>query len=186
MRIIGRTAAATGVVAMVGMGMACGRAAAAPSSLIPATHLSGPVCVVSDYSPISDSSSKTPPTVSAHPVGVTVIWLPGLNSKTCKAAMTRGNAHIASALASDIDHASVVPNSTTIVCPADDGTSARLYFTYSRGAMQRIDADLSGCAWITAPGDASRRSNAQFRKNMATLAPSAWRGYVAPDPDPTG
>jgi hypothetical protein len=154
------------------------------SSLVPATHLRGAVCVVSGNSFIvpSPPSVTTPPTVSPHPSGADVVWLPGLNSKTCKAVLTRGSSHIASDLARDIDHAPVDLNSGGIFCPSDDGTSARLYFRYAHDTTQRINAELSGCSWITAPGDASRSSTAQFRKDMTTLAPSAWRSYIAPQP----
>jgi hypothetical protein len=109
---------------------------------------------------------------------VAVVWIPGLNSRACKAQLTRGNAHIASALARDIDAAPVVSNASTYNCPNDDGTSARLYFSYRHGATQRFDADLSGCAWIAAPRDASRSSTAQFRRDMTKLAPNVWRRYV--------
>jgi hypothetical protein len=117
---------------------------------------------------------------------VAVVWLPGLNSRACKAVLTRGNAHIASALASDIDEGWVVPNADTYMCPDDDGTSARLYFTYAQGATWRIDADLSGCSWITAPGDGTRASTPKFREDISTLAPLPWRAYLAPDADPSG
>ena len=157
-----------------------------PSSLVPATHLRGAVCVVSGDNSSSSSPGTTSPSVLAHPSAVAVVWLPGLNSRACKAVLTRGNAHIASTLASDIDEARVVPNADTYMCPDDDGTGARLYFMYAQGATQRIDADLSGCPWITAPGDGTRASTPKFREDMSILAPPPWRAYLAPDADPSG
>jgi hypothetical protein len=63
-------------------------------------------------------TSGTPsPSVLAHPSAVAVVWLPGLNSRACRAVLTRGNAHIASTLASEIDGARVVPNADTYMCP---------------------------------------------------------------------
>jgi hypothetical protein len=112
-----------------------------PSSLVPATHVRGAVCVVSGHASLSSPPGTTAPPVLAHPSAVAVVWLPGLNSRACKAVLTRGNAHIAAALASDIDGARVVPNAETYMCPDDDGTGARLYFMYAHGATQRIDAE---------------------------------------------
>jgi hypothetical protein len=161
-------------------------AGVAPSSLVPATHLRGAVCVVSENISISSPPGAMSPSVLAHPSAVAVVWLPGLNSKSCNAVLTRGNGHSASALASDIDGARVVPSADTYTCPDDDGTGARFYFMYAHGATQRIDADLSGCSWITAPGDGTRASTPKFREDMSTLAPLAWRGYLAPNPEPSG
>jgi hypothetical protein len=161
-------------------------AGVAPSSLVPATHLRGAVCVVSGHTSISSPPGTTSPSVLAHPAAVAVVWLPGLNSRACTAVLTRGNAHMASTLASDIEGARVVPNADTYTCPDDDGTGARLYFTYAHGATQRIDADLSGCSWITAPGHGTRASTPKFRQDMSTLAPLPWRAYLAPNADPSG
>jgi hypothetical protein len=80
----------------------------------------------------------------------------------------------------------VVPNAETYMCPDDDGTGVRLYFMYAEAATRRIDADLSGCSWITTPGDGTRASTPTFREDMSTLAPLPWRAYLAPDADPSG
>jgi hypothetical protein len=157
-----------------------------PSSLVPATHPRGVVCVVSGNTSISSPPGTTPPPVLAHPSAVAVVWLPGFNSRACKAVLTRGNAHLASALASDIDGAPVVPNANTYTCPDDDGTGARLYFMYAHGATQRIDADLGDCSWITDPGDGTRASTPQFREDMSTLAPLPWRARLATNADASG
>jgi hypothetical protein len=111
---------------------------------------------------------------------VTIVWIPGLNSKACKAVLTRGNAHIASVLASGLDQAMMVQRGVQsgpiISCPNNDGTTARLYFTYAHRPTQRIDFDLSGCSWITGPG--RRLFTTQFRTDMKLLAPKEWRRYV--------
>jgi hypothetical protein len=163
-------------------------AVAASSSLIPAAHLRGAVCVVSETSAIPSHLSTPPPTLSPDPSGVTVVWIPGLNSKTCKAVLTRGNAHVASVIASGLDHAMIVQRGVQsgpiMSCPNNDGTTARLYFTYVHRPTQRIDFDLSGCTWITGPG--RRFFTAQFRADMSMLAPNEWRAYVAPNPDTFG
>ena len=171
---------------VIGANAVTAHAGVTPSSLVPATHLRGAVCVVSGDNSSSSPPGTTSPSVLVHPSAVAVVWLPGLNSGACKAVLTRGNAHIASILASDIDEARVVPNADTYMCPDDDGTGARLYFTYAQGATRRIDADLSGCSWITDRGDGTRASTPKFREDMSTLAPLAWRAYLAPNADSSG
>jgi hypothetical protein len=186
MKILGRTAA-MGVLALAGMGMTGGQAGATSSGLVPAAHLNGAECLVSGIGAIPSHSGTAPPTLSAHPSGVEIIWLPGEFSKTCKAVLTRGNAHIASALASDIDEAPVVkPGGPTYCNVLDDRTSARLYFTYINLSTQRIDDYLSECGSITGSGGGgvSRSPANQFLRDMTTLAPAAWRVDVAPYPDP--
>ena len=170
----------------IGAPVATAYAGVTPSSLVPGTHLRGAVCVLFGNSSISSPPGTTSPSVLAHPSAVAVVWLPGLNSRACKAVLTRGNAHIGSTLASDIDGARVVPNAETYMCPDDDGTGVRLYFMYAHGATRRIDADLSGCSWITAPVDGTRASTPRFREDMSTLAPLPWRAYLAPNADPSG
>jgi hypothetical protein len=188
MKNLGRTAAVS-ALALVSMGMIGGQAGAASSGLIPATYLNGAECVVSGTNAIPSHPSTTPPTLSAHPSGVDIVWLPGLQSKTCKAVLTRGNAHFASALASAIDDAPMVKPGPPFSCNVnDDLTSARLYFTYVRRSTQRIDDHLSECGSITGSGDrgVSRSPTDQFLRDMTTLAPAAWWAYVAPYPDPRG
>ncbi len=188
-RLVGVLGAVTMVMVLATVSapaLAAAHGATGPSSLVPATHLSGAVCVVSGNSATSAHTGTTPFSVPAHPDGVDVVWLPGLDDKSCKAVLTRGTVHVASALASDINGAPVVPAGRLVNCPMDDGTSARLYFTYRHGATERVDADLSGCSYMTVPGHAGRSSSAPFRRDLTTLAPSAWRAYVSANPDPTG
>jgi hypothetical protein len=173
----------TTLLTTIGAPLFTAYAGVAPSSLVPATRLRGAVCVVSGHVSPPGSTSRSG---LAHPSAVAVVWLPGLNSGACKAVLTRGNAHMAATLAGDIDGARVVPDADTYMCPDDDGTGARLYFMYAHGATQRIDGDLSGCSWITAPGDGTRASTPKFRQDMSTLAPLPWRAYLAPDADPSG
>jgi hypothetical protein len=184
MKCLGRTTA-LGVLALASTGMTGGQAAATSPGLIPAAHLNGAQCLVSGTGVIPSHSGTTPPTLSAHPSGVEIVWLPGLYSKTCKAVLTRGNAHIASALASAIDEAPVVKPGPPFSCNIqDDRTSARLYFTYAHRSTKRIDDHLSECGSITDSGDggASRSPTDQFLRNMTTLAPAAWRRYVGAVP----
>jgi hypothetical protein len=157
-----------------------------PSSLVPTTHLRGAVCVVSGNNSTSSPAGTTSQSVLAQPSAVAVVWLPGLNSRAGKAVLTRGNARIASTLASDIDGARVLQNADTYMCPDDDATSTRLYFMFAHGITQRIDAHLSGCSRVTGPGEGTRASTPVFREDMSTLAPRSWRSHLAPDADPSG
>jgi hypothetical protein len=143
----------------------------------PSTHRHGSVCIVSGS--ISQSFGATPPTVSTDPVGVVIVWLPGLNSKSCKAVTTRGGPDIARDLARAIDKAPEVTSPRGRMCPSDDNTTARLFFSYHGKPTQQAYANLTGCEWINAPGDAPRWSTARFRSDIAMLAPAAWRPYVS-------
>ena len=88
MKILGRTAA-MGVLALAGMGMTGGQEAGATSSgLVPAAHLNGAECLVSGTGAIPSHLGTAPPTLSAHPSGVEIVWLPGEFSKTCKAVLS--------------------------------------------------------------------------------------------------
>jgi hypothetical protein len=153
-------------------------AAAAASSLVPATHLRGSVCLVEGST--QGPFGKSPPSVSAHPSAVEIVWIPGLNDKRCQSVLTRGGAHVAAALASTVNHAPVIPKGALYACPADDGTSVRIYFSFGDDRpAQRIDADLTGCSWISAPGEGRRSSTSRFRNALDQRAPSAWRRYFA-------
>ena len=178
-----------------GAGLPAAPAGAASAPRVPATHLHGVVCTVAGGpgtgSGSASGSSRTYPTVGADPSAVEAIWIPGLNDRTCRAQAVRGGPAIAAALATDIDHAPEAPRARKIMCPLDDGTAVRLYFTpkgahKGAGALQRVDADLSGCSFIDAPGTGARSSTAPFRRDLATLAPAHWRSYVVPRSDPTG
>jgi hypothetical protein len=154
------------------------RGTAAQSGIVPVTHLKGGVCSVAGTSqPIY---GPTRPSVSPHPLGVEVVWTPGLNDKSCQPILVRGGSRIASSLAFDVDFAPFKPKAAQVVCPDDDNTSARLYFTYGRRRpAERINADLDGCGWISAEGSGARGSTSQFRTDLLTLAPAAWAPYLS-------
>lgn len=151
---------------------------AAPSRIVPVTRLKDGVCSVAGTS--LPSYGPTRPSVAPHPHGVEVIWTPGLNDKSCQPVLVRGGSRIASALAFDVDFAPFKPTAAQVVCPDDDNTSARLYFTYGHHRpVERINADLDGCGWISAGGSGARGSTSQFRTDLLTLAPAAWAPYLS-------
>jgi hypothetical protein len=150
---------------------------AAPTSA-PKTQIANGSCFVNGRTAPSYGSAA--PTVAPHPVSVTVVWSPGLNDKACKAVITEGQGRTASDLAQDIDSARFVPDGIGYSCPFDDYTSAQLYFEYGQhAAVERIGAQLGGCSWISSTGSGTRESSGQFRSDLATLAPSTWRSYLA-------
>jgi len=154
------------------------RGVAAPSGIVPITHLKEGVCSVAGTS--QPSYGPTRPSVAPHPLGVEVVWTPGLNDKSCQPVLVRGGSRIATALAFDVDFAPFKPTAAQVVCPDDDNTSARLYFTYGRRRpVERINADLDGCEWISVEGSGACSSTSQFRTDLLTLAPAAWAPYLS-------
>ena len=124
--------------------------------------------------------------VSISPTAVTAEWIPGGDSRSCRAVLTHGGQVIASTLATAIDHDPVVAPGT-YMCPMDTGTSVTLYFGY--GAIHSgeiVEVSLEGCPWLGDPERGSRwwlltpHTESSFGPAIATLAPSSWRSYVEP------
>jgi hypothetical protein len=126
----------------------------------------------------SANSGKPLVWVHAHPTGFVAIWIPGLNAKRCVARRTTSGAHLAERLAAAIRHAKPFPNEP-LPCPYDDGTSVRVYFIYSHGGDEYAEVALAGCRPISAPGRASRWSDAAVERPLHKAAPPAWRPYLA-------
>ena len=61
--------------------------------------------------------------VGRNPDFAVVIWVPGMNARPCRAALTRLGKGSARALAGAIDAAPLFPRGT-FSCPADDGGAA--------------------------------------------------------------
>jgi hypothetical protein len=113
--------------------------------------------------------------VDPYPVGVIVVWLPGMNQRPCRAALTRGNADLARRLAKDVATAPKWP-SGTFSCPADDDSSAQLYFEQSKIAQaELVEVRLAGCKGIDAPGRSARQMTDRFSRDLALIAPAPWR-----------
>jgi hypothetical protein len=122
--------------------------------------------------------------VSPSPAAVTAEWIPGLDSRSCRAILTQGGQVIASALATAIDNDPMVTPGT-YMCPNDTGTSVTLYFNYGNVRQGEIvDVDLEGCPWIGDPERGGRwwlirpKAESSFGANLARLAPTGWRSYV--------
>jgi hypothetical protein len=161
-----------------GKAIATQKGATASSGIVPGTRVNGGVCSVAGTG--QPSYGPTRPSVAPHPLGVEVVWTPGLNDKSCQAASVREGSRIASALAFDVDVAPFKPQAAQVVCPDDDNASVRLYFTYGRRRpVERINADLDGCGWISSEGSGARGSTSQFRTDLLTLAPAAWAPYLS-------
>ena len=124
--------------------------------------------------------------VSPSPTAVTAEWIPGGDSKSCRAILTQGGPVIASTLATAIDNDPVVAPGT-YMCPVDTGTSVTLYFSYGNVHIgETVDVSLEGCPWIGDPERGSRwwlftaHTESSFGPAIATLAPTTWRSYIEP------
>jgi hypothetical protein len=179
------TLGTTFLIICVGIPTYIAEAGVTSSKFTPSTHMRAGVCEVSGGT--MTAPGFVPPSASPHPSAVDVVWLPGLNDRTCRAVLVKGGGRIASLLAQDIDSARFVPNDAGYSCPIEDGASARMYFSYGhRRVPQRIDALFGGCGWITAPDKGTRESTSKFQKDLVTLAPVNWRRYLTPTSGPSG
>ncbi|MCO5973511.1 hypothetical protein [Actinoallomurus soli] len=98
-----------------------------------------------------------------------------MNQHPCRAELTRGDADSARRLAKDVEAAPKWP-SGNFSCPMDDALGAELYFEQSKHATaELVDAQLSGCRGITAPGRSSRWLTDRFARDLASIAPAPWR-----------
>lgn len=111
--------------------------------------------------------------VSPHPTGVITLWIPGENAKRCVARRTVDGASSAARLATAIDGAKAFPRG--VFCPRDDGSAARLYFTYANGRDQYVNVELTGCHTVDAPGRSSRETTAAISQALSQTAPPAWQ-----------
>ena len=76
-------------------------------------------------------------TVDTSPIGVTALWLPGLNAQACEDQLTHYGRRVATALADGIRGSPRFP-SGTYNCPADDGSEVILFFHYSDGGVPEV------------------------------------------------
>jgi len=157
------------------------------SGLLPAVHFDGRECIprsgVVGYGPIGS-------TMPLHPVGVSVVWIPGSRDRDCRAFLVRGSSLLASKLVDDLDHAPrVLPSMETTSCPNDDASAARLFFEY-RGRKEPVflSVPLARCGYIAALG--LRVPSSRLRADLASVAPNAaWRAWVlgkGPEPGEVG
>ncbi|MBN9619014.1 MAG: hypothetical protein J0H43_04705 [Actinobacteria bacterium] len=121
-----------------------------PVSPVPGASPAGPMCVVAGRVSSWPAPQQTV-SVPAGPIAITIVWLPGLNAVPCQAVLTRSGAALARHLAADVDLARPVGDGT-YNCAADDESGLRLYFSYSGRRVSVVDASLSGCHWLSAPG----------------------------------
>lgn len=116
--------------------------------------------------------------VPRRPWGVVATWLPGIDARSCRTARTEGGPGAAGSLAAAIDRARPVATGS-YSCPAGFGTAVELTFLRSDGQRAaEVYATLTGCAWLSANGDASRWLVAGVRDALRPLAPPAWRDQI--------
>jgi hypothetical protein len=110
-------------------------------------------------------------TVDSAPIGVTTLWLPGLNAQPCEDQLTHAGTDVATALADDIRSSPKFPSGTSN-CPADDGSQVILFFDYSGGGPSEVvNASLSGCAAIEVPGSGARQPDDAFTNELERITP---------------
>jgi hypothetical protein len=109
-------------------------------------------------------------TVDSSPIGVTAMGLPGPDSQPCQDHLTQFGRSIATTLADGIRSSPKYPSG--LDCPADNtGAQAVLFFHYSGGGVPEVvNASLSGCPGISAPGMGSRLSDAAFTNELDRVA----------------
>lgn len=115
--------------------------------------------------------------VRSQPTGAVALWLPGRNAKHCVARRTVIDSARAGKLAAALRHSKAFPRG--VFCPLDDGSSARLYFTYANGHDEYAGDELTGCRTLSAPGRSARETSTAFHDALAPVAPAAWRSYFA-------
>ncbi len=117
--------------------------------------------------------------MGALPSGVTAEWLPGLNQRPCRAALTHSGAAVARRLATLIDESKVVPPGAVFSCPLDDDSEVRLFFSYVGGGVRTIWVPLTGCAFL---GDTSSRDLRMAAPTLLTtlrsIGPLPWRSQL--------
>jgi hypothetical protein len=161
----------------------------ARTALIKVNGESLPLCSVGQSEPLNETELGLVG-VSLAPVSVTAEWFPGENSKACRSVLAHGGQATAIALAVAIDaEPKVLPS--VYMCPADDGTSVSLYFSYAgTQAAEVVEVRLDGCLWIFDSGRTSRwwsgpsGVDTSFGPALAALAPPMWRPYVQRSPRP--
>ncbi|MEV0407643.1 hypothetical protein [Actinoallomurus sp. NPDC050550] len=148
---------------------------ATPPSVAPFASTGTPVGACSAGYEADHERSRGLVSVDARPIGVVAVWLPGMNQRPCRAALTRGNADFARRLATDIRTAPKWP-SGAYNCPMDDASGASLYFEQSGTAKaELVDVHLAGCRGIGAPGRSSRELTDRLSHDLASIAPAPWR-----------
>ncbi len=116
-------------------------------------HL-GDGCDPSTWSPTVTNGKGGRVTADPHPTGAVVYWLPGSMSTKCRVIITKLTAAEADSLAQDIRGST--SRGGTFSCPMDDGSTAWIFFQYAgRSHIEVVDAALSGCTTVGAPGRTS-------------------------------
>ena len=147
-----------------------------PVSLPSASPITGPFCRVDS---LGAQGGGPLVTVDRNPSGITAGWLPGLNSRSCKAVLRRGTGTQARRLANDIRSAKAEPQGP-MSCPNDEGAGVELVFKYPSGRYEQVQVLLSGCRAITDADRRPREYTQSLNDDLQPLAPAAWLAYLLP------
>lgn len=166
----------TGLVLAACGGAPGGVARAVPTPL-PTATLKGPACVTARATLRPPRPAHGLVTVDGDPVGVTAVWVPGLNQRPCRTAVRHYPAVVARRLAGDIRQAPRFPRGN-VGCPNDDGSAVDLYFAYAHRATEYVAVGLRGCTSVDAPGRSSRRASGALMRDLASVAPQPWASAI--------
>jgi hypothetical protein len=122
-------------------------------------------------------STDGPVWVDPDPSDVVALWLPGMNVQPCRSVVTRLGAARARELAAAVRSSKAADTSGARNCPADDGASVTMFFTYPHQATAEVARlSLSGCPALTAPG---RAGGQLLQRGYTALqpVPAAWGRY---------
>jgi hypothetical protein len=170
----------TPVLLLLGLGLGLAQPVEAVAATSPTSHLDNGVCEVSGAPSVVPGKATL--VLGPHPTGATIVWLPGLNSKTCAIATTHLAAAPATVLARAITRAPAVSTGGDFNCPADDGTRASISFAYAHGrSLPRLVVALAGCRFISQSDKKQKSMTTGVSRALASAAPCAWKSYVADD-----
>ena len=132
-------------------------------------------CVLAYPAPLLGETASLP--IRDQPDGATVQWDPGSDSTQCKIAYGTIGAQRASTLVDELNAAPLAPSSVS--CPTDTGSEARLYFQYADGsAFGPVLVSLSGCRSIRFSDSPPRAGTQRLAHELSTIAPPAWRSSL--------
>jgi hypothetical protein len=156
--------------------------APSPAPGMPAPVAQGSMCAVPDADrPGSGSTEDALVAVGRAPLSASLLWLPGLNSHTCRVQVTTLGGPAAAQLALDVLAAPAASSAPT-TCPMDDGAAVTAYFRYGAGTdTEVIGIWLTGCSSVVAPDRAGRSLTAGIAQDLRAAAPSEWRQYLDTD-----
>lgn len=153
-----------------------GCSSASPAfATVPASPSSVPGCT---FAQSSASASGGVVGLDLAPRDATAVWWPGHNAHPCNPVVAAISSAEATRLVDAVNHAPQT-SSDPVNCPAMQGIGVSIYFDYAHGQPELINVTLDGCPSVAAPGRKARTLDVTLRQELAGVAPSAFRTYLA-------